>query len=125
MIVYLSKEEVIIVQQDMLLLGGLPGIRSYQLLESAISMPMWDFFETVPDKAAAYLFYLASNHPFNDANKRTAGACAELFLRLNGLHLKMDTTMYENLIVDVADRKASKRLVMDLFAKHTCKAVLH
>ena len=34
--------------------------------------------------AAAYAFGIASNHPFNDGNKRTAWASCALFLKSNG-----------------------------------------
>ena len=34
--------------------------------------------------AAAYLFYLCSNHPFVDGNKRTALASCLVFLDANG-----------------------------------------
>lgn len=39
--------------------------------------------------AAAYFFYLCSNHPFVDGNKRTALATCLVFLSENGL-LKSD-----------------------------------
>lgn len=70
--------------------GGLPGIRSAELLESALAAPQSSMFGTLlhpdlPSQAAAYLFHLSRNHPFVDGNKRTALACTLLFLRLNGM----------------------------------------
>jgi death-on-curing protein len=41
----------------------------------------------VAELAAAYGFGLAKNHPFNDANKRTALIAMRLFLKLNGYDL--------------------------------------
>ena len=41
----------------------------------------------VAEIAAAYGFGLAKNHPFNDANKRTALIAMRLFLKLNGYDL--------------------------------------
>lgn len=41
----------------------------------------------IPDAvgaAAAYLFYLSRNDPFNDGNKRTALAACLAFLQVNG-----------------------------------------
>jgi death-on-curing protein len=38
----------------------------------------------VVEIAAAYLFYLSSNHPFVDGNKRTALAACLVFLEANG-----------------------------------------
>ncbi len=37
--------------------------------------------------AAAYAYGRASNHPFNDGNKRAAWASCGLFLRVNGTRL--------------------------------------
>ena len=57
--------------------GGSPGLRSRELLESAVAAPQATMMG-VPmisdpiEIAAAYLFYLSSNHPFVDGNGRTA-----------------------------------------------------
>ena len=72
--------------------GGLPGLRDEGLLSSALSRPenFFHYSEPKPDVAelaAAYGFELAKNHPFNDANKRTALIAMRLFLNLNGFDL--------------------------------------
>lgn len=70
--------------------GGTRGIKSENLLHSALARPenRWHYAESdLPDTAtlaAAYAYGIARNHPFNDANKRTAWSCCILFLRLNG-----------------------------------------
>ena len=50
--------------------GGLPGIQDKGLLISAVEMPRASMFgeylhKTLYDKAAAYLFHIVQNHPFN------------------------------------------------------------
>lgn len=57
--------------------------------------------------AAAYLFYLCSNHPFVDGNKRTALAACLVFLQAN--ELLPDPALpgrhiddWEQLVLDVA-----------------------
>ena len=65
--------------------GGLPGLRDEGLLLSALSRP--EKKPDVAELAAAYGFGLAKNHPFNDANKRTALIAVRLFLKLNGYDL--------------------------------------
>ena len=72
--------------------GGLPGLRDEGLLLSALSRPENAFHYSDPkpdlaELAAAYGFGLAKNHPFNDANKRTALIAMRLFLKLNGYDL--------------------------------------
>ena len=87
--------------------GGSEGLRDYALLESAIAAPQASFggvspFSDAVDVAAAYLFYLCSNHPFIDGNKRAAlGACL-VFLRLNGFTLAPDGDDWESLTLAVA-----------------------
>jgi death on curing protein len=89
--------------------GGGDGLRSRDLLESAIAAPtatmmgipvMSDPLEI----ASAYLFYLCSNHPFVDGNKRVALATCLVFLSANGLlpSESLDTDDWESLTLDVA-----------------------
>ena len=72
--------------------GGLQGLRDVGLLLSALSRPenAYHYSDRKPDVAelaAAYGFGFAKNHPFNDANKRTALIAMRLFLKLNGYDL--------------------------------------
>ena len=87
--------------------GGSTGLRDRALLESAIAAPQASFGGVSPltdtvDVAAGYLFYLCSNHPFVDGNKRVAlGACL-VFLQLNGYTPAPDSDEWENLTLAVA-----------------------
>ena len=89
--------------------GGSPGLRSRELLESAVAAPQATimgapFISEPIEIAAAYFFYLCSNHPFVDGNKRVALATCLVFLSENGL-LKdeiLDVDEWENLTVAVA-----------------------
>jgi death on curing protein len=70
--------------------GGAPGLRSRELLESAVAAPQATMMGapvmTEPiEIAAAYLFYLCSNHAFVDGNKRVALATCLVFLSENRL----------------------------------------
>jgi len=93
--------------------GGSPGIRDEGLLASAVFAPQSTFggkspFADVIEIAAAYLFYLCSNHPFVDGNKRTAMAAAIVFLRLNGIETKQDSMDWEQLVLDVAASRVDR-----------------
>ena len=46
-----------------------------------------DLYPTLPEKAAAYGFFLAEDQPFLDGNKRTAALTMAVFLDLNGYDL--------------------------------------
>ena len=87
--------------------GGLPGLRDEGLLLSALSRPenAYHYSEQKPDLAelaAAYGFGLAKNHPFNDANKRTALIAMRLFLKLNGYDLAASAEDKYKTIISVA-----------------------
>lgn len=75
--------------------GGTHGLKSENLLHSALARAenRWHYAEAPrPDTAtlaAAYAYGIARNHPFNDANKRTAWSCCVLFLRLNGTRVQV------------------------------------
>jgi death on curing protein len=89
--------------------GGSPGLRSRELLESALAAPRASMMgvELITDPieiAAAYLFYLCRNHAFVDGNKRVALATSLVFLSENGL-LKNETLNaddWETLVLAVA-----------------------
>jgi len=89
--------------------GGGDGIRSQELLESAVAAPQATIMGEPLMKdpieiAAAYLFYLCSNHPFVDGNKRVALATCLVFLQLNGVFQvgALDVDAWETLTLDVA-----------------------
>lgn len=89
--------------------GGMEGLRDAALLESAVAAPQATMFgqpliEDPIEVAAAYLFYLCSNHPFMDGNKRVALATCLVFLSENELlpAEQLDTDPWERLTMDVA-----------------------
>jgi death on curing protein len=114
MIEYLSVEEVIAMHDAFLQeFGGLPGIRDLNLLMSAVETPKGrmfgqDLHPTIYDKAAAYLYHIVCNHPFNEGNKRTGFGAALLFLKANAIPIKFDKKKYENLVVEVAKGNKTK-----------------
>lgn len=74
--------------------GGLPGVRSPELLESALARPQTT--AAYLDDAGAvligamYAIAIARNHPFIDGNKRVAWTAMRTFLRLNGVTLAFE-----------------------------------
>ncbi|MCP5548016.1 MAG: Fic family protein [Akkermansiaceae bacterium] len=89
--------------------GGATGIRSRELLESAVAAPQATMMGAplISDPieiAAAYLFYLSGNHPFIDGNKRVALATCLVFLSENDLlpDEELDADEWETLTLAVA-----------------------
>ncbi|MEL7167638.1 MAG: type II toxin-antitoxin system death-on-curing family toxin [Pseudomonadota bacterium] len=100
------------------LAGGAPGVRDITLLQSALARPRnihafesTDLFEL----AATYAEGIARNHPFIDANKRTAFLSAALFLDLNGSQLRASHgSEHADAMVALAQRQMTRAA----FAQH-------
>lgn len=75
--------------------GGIQGIKDEGLLHNTLGCPLNKLAYADPDSldlfdlAAAYAYGLASNHAFNDANRRTAWGCCVLFLKINLINLNV------------------------------------
>ena len=105
-----TVEAVIAIHSEVLAAhGGGSGIRSRELLESAVAAPQASMMGApmISDPieiAAAYLFYLCANHAFVDGNKRVALATCLVFLSENGLlkNESLDVDDWESLTLAVA-----------------------
>lgn len=102
MTTYLTEEQVTRLHDRALQkYGGAAGIRDAGALASALAQPSQEafgaeFYPTLNEKAAAYLFFLARNHPFSDGNKRTAYLAAATFSLMNGVKLRgSDDAVFE------------------------------
>jgi death on curing protein len=113
----LSVDEVLYIHSQVIAAsGGSYGLRDRGALESSVSQPAQTFAgaELYPDvvsKAAALAFFLSSNHPFVDGNKRVAHAALVVMLRLNAFSLSAPVDEQE----DVMLRLASGQLTRETF----------
>lgn len=87
--------------------GGAEGVRDTGLLESALYRPRSGYYEDLVTMAAAMFESLINNHPFVDGNKRVAFFASDVFLRLNGYKV-------------VVDSRIAYDFLMSLFASNTC-----
>ena len=112
--VFLGLDDVIRVHVDQIArYGGRAGVRDMGLLQSAVAMPRGSFgrewlHRDLFEMAAAYAFHLARNHPFVDGNKRTALACALIFLELNGMSLRDPESRLYEAMMDVTTGNLDK-----------------
>jgi death-on-curing protein len=102
--------------------GGGAGIRAIGLLQSALAQPEASFagqwlHPTLFDMAAAHAFHLCQNHPFIDGNKRTALACALVFLELNDISLLDSLEMLGDTLLAVASGKMTKAELAEVFQR--------
>ncbi|MDA9868124.1 type II toxin-antitoxin system death-on-curing family toxin [Synechococcus sp. AH-224-I15] len=79
--------------------GGAYGIRDSSGLSAAMESPrnQWAYTreKNLFALAAHLLMSMVKNHPFNDANKRTAISLAVMFLGANGIQIRMtDEDLY-------------------------------
>lgn len=122
---FLSVDDVLIIHRLQIeQFGGRQGVRDRGLIESAIAMPMASFGgqEVHPDlfdKASAYVFHLAQNHPFIDGNKRVAAATGIIFLKANGFALTADQGAYANLVLAIAQGNLQKPEIAQFFRDHS------
>jgi death-on-curing protein len=89
---HLSVDEVLAIHQRLIeRFGGSPGVRDPGLLESALFRPRTGYYADMAAMAAALFESLLMNHPFVDGNKRVAFFATDVFLRLNGWALEVDS----------------------------------
>ncbi len=122
---FLKLDDVLEIHVDQIeRYGGSLGIRDMGLLQSALAMPEAGsggeyFHADLFEMAAAYLFHIASNHPFVDGNKRVAAMASFTFLKLNGLTMEATSLgAFEKIVLAVASGKAKKTAATAFFREH-------
>ncbi len=112
---YLSLEEVLELHRRAVALhGGSAGVRDMGLVESALARPRSGYYKSLSEQAAALLQSFAGNHAFVDGNKRVAWLAADVFLRINGLKLRVSASVAERFIIE---RVIKKRIDVHEIAK--------
>ncbi|WP_270167640.1 type II toxin-antitoxin system death-on-curing family toxin [Paenibacillus sp. SYP-B4298] len=123
---YLSVQEVIAINVAMIQKyspGEHIGVKEPGLLKSAIHRPQSsvfgeDAYPSIFEKAAALFESLGQNHPFHNANKRTAFTALVVFLRYNGLHFKMDSKKAEDFTVDMVNHQFDRQQAAAIIESH-------
>lgn len=125
--IYLTPEQVekihVAVMEQF---GGAYGIRSMELLESAVfrmqaTFGGEDLYQDIFEKAGAILESLCKNHPFIDGNKRTAFTAAVTFLELNDYETKFDQKETEEIMLGVAMGKIKFNEIANFLKANTTK----
>ncbi|MHB8362675.1 MAG: type II toxin-antitoxin system death-on-curing family toxin [Patescibacteria group bacterium] len=109
--IFLTIEQVLIIHEDQIdRYGGMHGLKSLELLESAVLRPQTVFggkelYPSIFDKASSLLHSIIFNHSFTDGNKRTAIVSAILFLKLNNVSFTLQKKdLADNVIKIVTDK---------------------
>lgn len=121
---YLTIDQVIEYHAEALRdFGGLDGIRSPHQLSAAVLMPQQsafgeDAYPSVPEKAAAYGFFIAEAQAFIDGNKRTAAIAMEAFLFLNGYELQLSDDQIAETFEGLGAEEITQGDFFDLISRH-------
>ncbi len=106
--------------------GGIPGVRDENALESALARPRnrWAY---EPDSdpaalAAAYGYGLATNHGYNDGNKRVAFMAMYVFLGINGWEIDAPEPEVVQVMLAVADGRLDEDGLRDWLRDHMSEA---
>ncbi len=120
---YLTIEEVILIHEyELQTHGGIPGIRSIELLESAIYRPKTSFggkemFNTIFEKSAVLIHAIIQSHPFIDGNKRTAVVAGIALLKINGWNILLKQEKLVESALKVANRELGITELSNLLKK--------
>jgi death-on-curing protein len=126
---YLTIQEIVAINVAMIQKyspGEHIGIMSQSLLESAVYRPQSSAFgeEAYPTtyaKAAALFELLGQNHPFQNANKRTAFTALVIFLDVNRVLFNMDAKQAEDFTVEMVNHKYTFEQLVHTIEFHTTR----
>jgi death on curing protein len=124
---YLTSQEVIAINVAMIKkysIGEHIGVKNSHLLESALHRPQSsafgeDAYLSIWEKSAALFESLGQNHPFQNANKRTAFTALLLFLRYNGYRFIMEQKQAEDFTVDMVNHKFTFQELTSLIKEYS------
>ena len=106
---FLTLDEALAIHERLIEhFGGPEGVRDLGLLESALFRPQTGYYADLIEMAAALFESLLMNHPFVDGNKRAAFFMTDIFLRLNGYKLNVETQAAHQFIIGVLENRGEE-----------------
>ena len=112
-LVIVNPKQVLFLHDEQVRLhGGSLGVRDWNMLKSACLQPYVSFggvdlYPTIFDKAAALIRSIIKDHPFVDANKRTAITAVQIMLELSGYKFEAKRKETYDLLLAVANQNLS------------------
>lgn len=112
----LTLADALAAHETALTYGGVPGIISLALVQSAIERPYSGYYRSMPAKAAALIESTARNHGFTDGNKRTCLLLLGVLLDRSGYQFvpgrAADGDALEAMVVAVADGRMAYAAIL-------------
>lgn len=126
-VTFLTLDEVLAIHhEEVEKFGGSHGVRDLNLLDSALQRPQSSFmgedlYPTLFHKAAALMHSILLNHPFIDANKRTATVSTAYFLNLNGHNIEVQQKELVEFALKVESKKMDLEQISNWLRMHSVK----
>lgn len=103
--------------------GNATGVRDQPALESCVAQMHQTFggvelYPSLIEKAAALGFFLVSNHPFVDGNKRIGHTALEVMLVLNGFEISANVDEQERVMLALAAGELSREQFTEWVQQH-------
>lgn len=115
--------DAITAHDEALKFGGVDGIISLDLVQSAIARPYSGYYRAIASKAAVLLHGVVGNHGFADGNKRTAWLLLEILVQRSGYVLTIpDDEPIDDLVVAVAAHDMDLQQLTNWFQNRLQKA---
>ena len=120
---FLSEEDILYIHNNQInLYGGESGIRSQELLNSAVSHVRTEFagvklYKNLIEIASAYIYHICQNHCFIDGNKRTALVAGLVFLNLNGFDILDPEEKLYQMMLDITEGKIGKSEIQKILGQ--------
>jgi death-on-curing protein len=109
----LSGRDVIDIHEHLIDINELQGMAGNKSIDAVLgridTRLAYGMIDDVFDLAACYACFLAVGHVFNDANKRTAFACMDVSLSMNGVNLTYDAREVGDLVIKTAQGIVDER----------------
>lgn len=103
--------------------GGLPGLCPDKSLEAVLyrveNHMLYGNISSLNELAAMYAISIATGHPFNDGNKRTAMVSMIVFLSINNVKFTAADFDIANTMVKIADQGMSLEQVSQWIKLHS------
>ena len=122
-IVFLDWKELCAIHQDQLeRYGGQEGFIDEGVVRSAVARPrfsaQYNADTDLADLAADYMFGHSTTQGFIDGNKRTALACAVVFLRKNGWEPNISDKLMYIIAIAVARNELDRDALAEILRTH-------
>ena len=120
----INKEEVLFYHRQLIRrFGGSDGVRSHELLESAIGRAYQtfggqDLYASAVEKAAALGESIIKNHPLVDGNKRTGYAMMRLLILESGQDLNANEEDKYQFVIRISTGQLDYDAILDWLKTH-------